>query len=74
MFALFIRIEPDWNVKFSYSYSDFLLFSIRIEPDWNVKVIGSGFVTDVMFLIRIEPDWNVKHIAAVEQKAVEELE
>ena len=23
--------------------------------------------------IRIKPDWNVKHIAAVEQKAIEEI-
>ena len=35
---VFIRIEPDWNVKdIEVVYNDYDNY-IRIEPDWNVKV------------------------------------
>ena len=34
---MFIRIEPDWNVKEVEKVEEIELCDIRIEPDWNVK-------------------------------------
>ena len=36
----FIRICPDWNVKFIEKITDLLDKFIRICPDWNVKDIA----------------------------------
>ena len=60
---MFIRIEPDWNVKTRGDIVFYYIKSIRIEPDWNVKDRTlPGFRPNGT--IRIEPDWNVKSIAS----------
>ena len=33
----FIRIKPDWNVKFIEWFIANVAPLIRIKPDWNVK-------------------------------------
>ena len=36
----FIRIYPEWNVKYSTSSGVGIAFPIRIYPEWNVKLPG----------------------------------
>ena len=56
---MYIRIEPDWNVKSARLELEFSDSSIRIEPDWNVKE-AMALEISKHAKIRIEPDWNVK--------------
>ena len=57
----YIRIKPDWNVKWEGQIVGFLEKHIRIKPDWNVK-LKMIYHKFNLGLIRIKPDWNVKFL------------
>ena len=58
--VVLIWIEPDWNVKTSYTHMQGSTVIIWIEPDWNVKALYALSIK-TSYPIWIEPDWNVKY-------------